>query len=468
MPRRTTTLAARAGCLLWGVAAVAVALGLLSRSAVPSLDQVLVAAGCAVLLLTMHRYRYEFRHRGARLIASPDAGFVVLLAVAVEPALAAATGLVVGIAAGRHLPRWRERGFQAATALLAAAVPAMVVHDAFGDEVAGRTVLLAVALAALTRAAAVLLAQLLLAESREVGGALTVLRDMPVVTLVALEAGLPTATVAMAGPFLGDPLLALLVVLGGQLLTWRLLALQHAQFTGRRAADRLLDNFQRYVPHHVAQSLAKDGHDGSPGVDVGGDRRELTVLFLDIRGFTSWSERTDPAEVFDELNLLLGELADAIQASEGTIDKFTGDGLMAFWNAPLDQPEHASLAIRSIPRLLMRVREVNLRREARGGVPFEVGIGMASGPAMVGNVGHRNRLAFTAIGDTVNLAARLEAATRDVGVPVLLDERTFLALPHGLQRHLQRLDSIEVKGRRERVRIYTPLALAQRRDSGAA
>lgn len=465
---RPTTLAARAGCLLWGVASVLVLVGLLGRSSMPTVDQVLVAAGCAAMLLALDRHRYEFSHHGARLIAAPDAGFVVLLAVAVEPALAAATGGLVGIAASRHLPGWRERGFHAATGLLAAAVPAMVVHDAFGGDVGGRVVLAAVAVAALTRAAAVLLAQLLRAESEEVGGALTVLRAMPVLTLVALEAGLPTATVAMAGPFLDDPLLALAVVLAGQLLTWRLLALQHAQFTGRHAADRLLDTFQRYVPAHVAQSFAGGGSGADTSIDVGGERRELTVLFLDIRGFTSWSERTDPAEVFDELNLLLGELAEAIIASDGTIDKFTGDGIMAFWNAPVDQPDHAALAIRAIPRLLMRVREVNLRREVRGGTPFEVGVGMATGPAMVGNVGHRDRLAFTAIGDTVNLAARLEAATREANVPVLLDERTFLALPHELQRQLQRLDSIEVKGRRERVRVYTPLALAQRRGHGAA
>jgi adenylate cyclase len=198
---------------------------------------------------------------------------------------------------------------------------------------------------------------------------------------------------------------------------------------------------------------------------VGGDRREISVLFLDIRGFTTWSERTDPAEVFNELNLLIGELADAVLATDGTIDKFTGDGLMAFWNAPTDQPDHAARAVRSIPMLLMRVREFNLRREAQNAPPFQIGIGIATGPAMVGNVGHRDRLAFTAIGDTVNLAARLESATRDVELPALLDEHTFLTLPHPIQRQLTRLDSIEVRGRRERVRVYAPTMLVKLRDA---
>ena len=236
---------------------------------------------------------------------------------------------------------------------------------------------------------------------------------------------------------------------------------------GPNGGFQLLDTFQRYVPRHVASSILGD-HESGTEVQVGGDRREITVMFVDIRGFTSWAERPDPAEVFDELNVLIGELADAVLASDGTIDKFTGDGLMAFWNAPVDQPDHAERAIRTVPRLMMRVRECNLRREARGATGFEIGVGIATGPAMVGNVGHRDRLAFTAIGDTVNLAARLEQATRDVGIQALLDERAFLTLPHELQRQLMRLESIEVKGRRERVRLYAPVALVRRGRDAAA
>lgn len=455
------TLIARAGCVLWTAAGVGMLVVLLAGAPVPAAAELFVAIGCTLLVLAFDRFRYEFQHRGARLIAAPEAGFLVLLIVAVDPALAALAGAVVGVGGSRHLATWRERAFHVATVLLATGLPATLVHDAFGDEIRGRMVLGAVAMAALARALLVLLAQLLVAEARARFGAFIVLRDMPVLTILALEAGLPTATVAMAGPFLDDPPLALLVVLVGQLLTWRLLALQHAQFTGRRVADQLLDTFQRYVPRHVADAIVRREGAYAASDEPSGERRELTVMFLDVRGFTSWSERTDPAEVFAELNLLLGELADAVLSTDGTLDKFTGDGLMAFWNAPLNQPDHAERAIRTVPRLLMRVREINLRREARQGPPFEVGIGIATGAAMVGSVGHRDRLSFTAIGDTVNLAARLESSTREVDVPVLLDERTFLALPHGLQRQLMRLDSIEVKGRRERVRLYAPVALAR-------
>jgi class 3 adenylate cyclase len=460
-------LIARAGCVLWTVAGFGMLVHLMLGATVPATAELVVAFGCTLLVLAMDRFRYEFQHRGARLIAAPEAGFVLLLVVAVDPMLSVLAAAVVGAGGSRHLATWTERAFHVGTWVLATGVPALVVHDAFGDEVRGRVVLVAVALAAVSRAFLVLLSQLLLAQTRSKAGALIVLRDMPIVTIFALEAGLPTATVAMAGPFLDEPPLALLVVLAGQLLTWRLLALQHDQFTGRRIADQMLDTFQRYVPRHVADALVRRRGDAAFGIgpDVGGERRDLTVLFLDVRGFTSWSERTDPAEVFDQLNLLLGELADAVLSTDGTIDKFTGDGLMAFWNAPLDQPDHAERALRCVPKLLMRVREVNLRRDARQEPPFEVGIGIATGPAMVGNVGHRDRLAFTAIGDTVNLAARLEAATREVDVPVLLDERAFLALPQALQRQLMRLESIEVKGRRERARLYSPTALVHRRDA---
>ncbi len=461
------SITARAGCVLWTVAGLGMLVSLLRDAAVPGIDDLVVAVGCIALVLGIDRHRYEFQHRGARLVTAPDAGFFVLLAVALPPTLAAIAGGIVSATASRHMTVWRERAFHVATGLLGTGIPALLVHDAFGDSVRGRDVIVAVALAALSRSILVLTAQLLLAQARAEHGAINMLGELPVGMILLLEAGMPIATVAMAGPFLDTPPLALVVVLGGQLLTWRLLALQHAQYTGRHATDRLVDTFQRYVPRHVADSILGQHAAGTP-IDVGGERRELTVMFVDIRGFTSWAERTDPAEVFDELNLLLGELADAILASDGTIDKFTGDGLMAFWNAPVDQPDHADRALRAVPRLLMRVREFNLRRETRQGPPFRIGIGIASGPAMVGNVGHRDRLAFTAIGDTINLAARLEAATRDVGVPVLLDERAFLALPHALQRQLQRLESIEVKGRREKVRLYSPVALVQRRDDIAA
>ena len=464
--RRISTWATRLGCLLWVVAGLGMLARQLAAATAPSAHELVLLAGCAALALAFGELRHEFRLGSARLVTAPDAGFLVLAAVAVETPWAMVAAGIVGLGIARRAATWPERALAVSAALLATGVGSAAAHDLFGASVGAREVLGAVAVAAALRALLDVVSQLLLAELRATGGARGVLRDMPVPSVLALEAGMPIAIVAMAGPYLDQPPLALLVVLAGQLLTWRVLALLHGQFAGRRVNHELLDTFQRYVPQHVADAIL-DAPGGRSSVEIGGERRELTVMFIDIRGFTSWSERTDAAEVLRELNLLLGDLADAILATDGTVDKFTGDGLMAFWNAPSDQPDHATRAVQALPKLLMRVREFNIRREVQRSTPLEIGVGIATGPAMVGNIGHRNRLAFTAIGDTVNLAARLEKATGEQGVATLIDERTFLALPTSAQRQFQRLDSISVKGRSERVRLYAPVALVRHRDSAA-
>ncbi|MCW2924972.1 MAG: cyaA 4 [Thermoleophilia bacterium] len=455
-------------CLVWVASGLALLLVLLPGASEPDVADWLLAAGCAALGLAFSSVGREFRSGGQRLVQSPDAGFLVLAAVLLEAPVAALVGAVAVLWSIRRAGTRLERAFLATGGALATGCASVVAHALVDGRPSGREVLVAVAAAAVVRSAALLVGQLLVAETRARGGALAVLRGTPVPVILALDAGLPIAAVSVAGPFFGDPALALLVVLGGQLLAWAVLVVQHDQHRGRRVADDLLATFTSYVPRHVAERvLARAGEHDDPALV--GERRDVTVMFVDVRGFSAWSERTDPAEVLAELNRLLGDLADAILAADGTVDKFTGDGLMAIWNAPADQPDHAALALSALPRLLMRVREFNIRREAQRSEALEVGIGIATGPAVVGTVGHRERLAYTAIGDTVNLAARLESATRTLGVAAVLDEGTFLALPPSAQRQLTRLDSIEVKGRVERVRPYAPTALLRHAGrSGAA
>lgn len=467
MRQHVHKLSILAATALWLVAALSMPVILLPSAELPSVEAALLAIGCVLLGLGCSLARVEFRSGSQRLSVSPEAGFHVLAAVVLVPPLAALVGALAVVASARRAADALERASVVATGALATGLASVVAHDVAGPGApAGREVLLAASCAAAVRAVVAMTGQLLHAEHRAVGGARTVLLGIPVLTILVLEAGLPMTTVAMAAPFLEQPLLVLVVVLGGQLLTWRVLKIQHALFDGGRITADLLETFHRYVPEHVAREiLDADGPRARTG--TGGDLRELSVMFVDIRGFTAWSERTAPSEVLAELNELLGDLADSILATDGTIDKFTGDGLMAFWNAPADQPDHALRAVQALPRLLMRVREFNIRREVQRAEPLEVGIGIATGPAMVGNIGHRDRLAYTAIGDTVNLAARLEKATATHGVPALIDERTFLALPPRLQRQLMRLESIEVKGRSQRVRLYTPVALAHRARQAA-
>lgn len=450
-------LAARLGCIAWVVASISTFATIAMSASHPQAESLLVAIGCVALVLSLDRYRYAFEYRGARVHTSPTSGFIILLIVAVDPVFCIVAGSILALASARHLSSQYERIFHLATGLLTIGIPSLLVHEAFGSNITDKHVLGAVATAAFIRALLILIAEILAAEARSSHGAVNVLRKIPLGTILVLEAGLPTLAVAVAGPFLSTPPIALLIVLGGQLLIWRILVLQHSQFVGHHKTNQIFASFQRFVPQHVANSIVRSGSNLDTN---GGVRRTITVMFLDVRGFTSWSERADPSEVFAEINLLLGELADAVLSTDGTIDKFTGDGLMAFWNAPLEQHDHAQRAVATIPRLMMRVRELNLRREARNSAPFRVGIGIATGAAMVGNIGHQSRLAFTAIGDTVNLAARLESSTADLDIPVLIDERTFLALPYEMQRKLMRLDSIQVKGRSERVRVYAPIVMA--------
>jgi class 3 adenylate cyclase len=466
--RLAWNIATLVGCLAWMAAGLVLLVLLLPGIERPSLDELLLAGGCAILALAFGVGRFEFRSGNERLATAPDAGFLVLAAIVVVAPVAAIVGAIATLYGIRDAGTRLERAFLACSGALAAGLASIVGHEVIGGGVpAGRTVVIAVTAAAVTRGVIVVTGQLLFAETRAPGGALAMLRELPIGSVLLVESGLPIATVSMAGPFLGTPPLALLVVLAGQLLTWWILRMQHLQFRGRAATDDLLDTFQRFVPHHVAREiLDSDGARGRGAAaqpSTGGEQREVTVMFLDVRGFTSWSERTAPDDVFRELNLLLGDLADSILATDGTLDKFTGDGLMAFWNAPADQPDHATLAVQAIPKVLMRVREFNLRREAQRSTPLEIGLGIATGPAMVGNLGHRDRLSYTAIGDTVNLAARLEKATATADVAALIDERTFLALPRQVQRQLMRLDSLEVKGRDERVRVYAPVALMRHR-----
>jgi len=209
--------------------------------------------------------------------------------------------------------------------------------------------------------------------------------------------------------------------------------------------------FGRYVPSHVADQLAASDQE----VRLGGEARDISVLFVDIRGFTAWAETVDAESVITELNHLLGGLSDAVMQADGTLDKYTGDGLMAFWGAPLEQPDHAERAWSAGVDMLMRLRDFNRERVASGLTRFDIGIGIHSGTAVVGNVGSEQRLDYTAIGDTVNTAARIEAATKEVGSPLLISQATWEELPLDRRRSTESAGEIMVKGKRHPITVHS-------------
>ncbi len=217
------------------------------------------------------------------------------------------------------------------------------------------------------------------------------------------------------------------------------------------ARGLIVRQFGRYVSPSVVRQL-EDRAD----VELGGETRQITVVFFDIAGFTSLSERLQhkPKELLEIANLYLGQIADLIQAHGGYVDKFIGDGIMAIWGAPDADPDAATHAVDAVLACQLLVQKLNGKR-AEEGLEFarlQLRVGINSGPAIVGNVGSRDRVNYTALGDTVNLASRLEGVNKEFGTSTLISESTRRQLTG---RHLtRRLGRIAVRGKEDRIRAY--------------
>jgi adenylate cyclase len=176
----------------------------------------------------------------------------------------------------------------------------------------------------------------------------------------------------------------------------------------------------KYLSPPVLEEVMKD----PAGLHLGGQRREMTVLFSDIRGFTTLSEQIDPERLVQFLNGYLTAMTDIVFAQEGVLDKYRGDGIMAFWGAPREQPDHALRACRAAYAMVRRLRGLQEDWSAQGLPRLSIGVGINSGVMTVGNVGSRQRFDYTAVGDAVNLAARLEEANKEYRTPVIVGEQT--------------------------------------------
>jgi adenylate cyclase len=202
--------------------------------------------------------------------------------------------------------------------------------------------------------------------------------------------------------------------------------------------------FDRYLSPEMVRQIASD-----PGkLELGGEERDMTVLMCDIRGFSRISERFSPRQVIDFLIEFLTPMSDILLARRATLDKYIGDAILAFWNAPLDDPDHHANAARAALEMVARTRELNRTMPGREGVvwPGEVriGIGLNSGVCCVGNMGSRQHLSYSLIGDTVNMASRLEGLTKPYAVPVVAGS----ALAERLNGFaLLELDRVRVVGR---------------------
>lgn len=192
----------------------------------------------------------------------------------------------------------------------------------------------------------------------------------------------------------------------------------------------------------------------SRGVELGGEEREVTVLFSDLRGFTSLCEGQSPKQILGLLNEYFSAITEVIEANGGVVDKFIGDAVMALFGAPVAQPDSAERAIRTALGMQRALEKVNESFMARGLPPLAIGIGINTGKVVAGNMGSQSRLNYTVIGDGVNLASRLESITKDYAATIIVSEATAHAASSLAYREL---GMVQVKGRQEPVRIFEPM-----------
>ena len=213
--------------------------------------------------------------------------------------------------------------------------------------------------------------------------------------------------------------------------------------------------FAKYVAPAVVDSILKD----PSKLSVGGEKRNLTILFSDIRGFTTFSEKMDAKQLAGLLNDYLGIMTKIVFSHEGTLDKYIGDAIMAFWGAPLDQPKHATNAVKSAIGMMSALQQHRERFKQQYGITVDIGIGLNTGMVNVGNMGSDTNFAYTVIGDHVNLASRLEGLTKAYGVTIVTTRFTFDDIaqtgdalpPHRI------LDHVKVKGKKKAVELIQVL-----------
>jgi adenylate cyclase len=218
---------------------------------------------------------------------------------------------------------------------------------------------------------------------------------------------------------------------------------------GLRERDTIKRAFSGYISRQVLETITEKGE--LPALK--GERRRITVLFADIRSFTTISEGMIPEEVVEMLNEYFDRMVDVVIRHKGTIDKFLGDGIMVIFGAPVDDPYQEQNAVMAAIEMQKELRNLCSVWATNGRQPIKMGIGINSGVAIVGNIGSEDHMEYTAVGDTVNLAARLESATKELGLEIAVCEQTYAAVRPLFQ--WKPAGTIAIRGRTEPVRAYS-------------
>jgi adenylate cyclase len=213
-------------------------------------------------------------------------------------------------------------------------------------------------------------------------------------------------------------------------------------------AQRSIWSFARFVPKDIVRGII----DSSISTELGGVRREVTILFTDVTNFTGISEAADPDSLMRQTSRHFAVLTEAFLAEGGTVDKFIGDSVMVFWNAPHLQLDHVERACRAALAAKAASEALNAQFEAEGLSPFTIRVGIHSGDAVVGNVGSAERMNYTALGNSVNLAARLEGLNKEYGTTILVSEAVCKRVEHCFR--FRAIASVIAKGMTTKTRVY--------------
>ncbi|MBF0425054.1 MAG: adenylate/guanylate cyclase domain-containing protein [Magnetococcales bacterium] len=238
--------------------------------------------------------------------------------------------------------------------------------------------------------------------------------------------------------------------IGMLVLTMFVLHTSYGFFLESRGKRKISRVFGQYIPKELVEEMNASGREFT----IGGESRQMTVLFSDVRGFTTISEGLKPEELTQLMNFFLTPMTQVIQKHRGTIDKYMGDAIMAFWGAPLDDPHHAENALRAGMEMIRTMAELDGQLKERGWPTLRIGVGLNSGTMNVGNMGSEFRMAYTVLGDAVNLGSRLESLTKQYGVNTLVGDATRRLAPGFAFREI---DLVRVKGKDEPVAIFEPL-----------
>jgi adenylate cyclase len=229
----------------------------------------------------------------------------------------------------------------------------------------------------------------------------------------------------------------------------------HLTYLNYARENKLRLQIKKQFEHYLSPDMVKQLQNNPSLLKLGGETRTLTFLFSDIRGFTPISEKykTNPQGLTLVINKFLTPMTNIIMKNGGTIDKYMGDCIMAFWNAPIDAPNHKEMAINSALEMIEKLKELNSNDGFGDGNKLNIGIGINSGEAVVGNMGSEQRFDYSVLGDAVNLASRLEGISKNYDATLVVGEDTYQSISH--KYNFQKLDDVQVKGKSNKVAIYT-------------